>query len=110
MSTRVVLASDDLNAQARILAATERAGVELVTAGPTGFADRMVGAVLLILDLDRGREDALAELGGLDPPPPVIGFLSHVDGALARAAREAGCRTYPRGRFWTELPALLAGL
>lgn len=108
---RAVLASDDLNARARVLAAAEGAGVDVVTTGATGFRDHLAGSDLLILDLDRGRDEALAELaaaaGAGAAPSTVVGFLSHVDGDLARAARAAGCRAIARGRFWASLPEVL---
>lgn len=105
---RVVLASDDLSAKARILAVAEEAGIDVLTTPPTGFRAHLAGADMLILDLDRGRDEALAELkvaaeaGQL--PDEVVGFLSHVDGSLARSARAAGCRAMARGRFWSSLP------
>ena len=107
---RIVLASDDLNARARVLAAAADLDVDLVTVGPTGFSGALSSAALLILDLDRGREPALDELGAVaadDLPRSVVGFLSHVDAGLAAAARAAGCKAIPRGRFWGELPDLL---
>lgn len=113
MSTprKAVLASDDLNARARVLAAAEGAGVEIVTTGATGFRDHLPGSDLLILDLDRGRDDALAELAAAanagEAPQTVVGFLSHVDGDLARDARAAGCRAIARGRFWASLTEIL---
>jgi len=108
---RVLLASDDLNARARVLAAAEALGIEMVEAPSTGYRSRLAGADLLILDLDRGREAALEELAEAitagETPDEVVGFLSHVDGALARAAREAGCRAVARGKFWSTLPEIL---
>ena len=104
---KVVLASDDLNARARVLAAANGAGVEVVTTASTGFADRLQDADLLILDLDRGRNEALTELSTAaeagNAPRQVVGFISHVDGSLARDARAAGCRAIARGRFWASL-------
>lgn len=108
---RIVLASDDLNARARVLAAAEGAGIEVVTAPPTGFRSQLAGVDLLILDLDRGRDEALTELEAAiaagEAPSEVVGFLSHVDGSLARDARTAGCRAIARGRFWASLPEIL---
>ena len=108
---KAVLASDDLNARARVLAVAEGAGVDVVTTGATGFRDHLAGSDLLILDLDRGRDQALAELAAAadagESPPTVVGFLSHIDGDLARSARAGGCRAIARGRFWTSLPELL---
>ena len=102
---RWVLASSDLNARARIL---EVAGTaEVVMTGPTGFRPQLTTTSLLILDLDEGGLEALGELGEArgagEGPADVVGFLSHVDRELGRAAREAGCRAVARGRFWTHL-------
>ena len=108
---RVVLASDDLNARARVLAAAAPLDIAVVTTPPLGFRPALLGTSLLILDLDRGREQALDELGAAgDLPPKVVGFLSHVDADLAAAARVAGCDPMPRGRFWGALPELLRSL
>lgn len=111
---RVLLASDDLNARARVLAAAEPLRIEVVDAPPAAYRDRLAGADLLIIDLDGGREPALEELAAAmaagEAPDEVVGFLSHVDGALARAAREAGCRAIARGRFWSTLPEILGAL
>lgn len=79
--------------------------------GPTGFSEAAGGAELLILDLDEGGTAALEELvalaksGSLEAD--VIGFMSHVDRELGRAAREAGCRPIARGRFWAHLAETL---
>ena len=103
---RWVLASSDLNARARIL---EAAGpIEVVTTEATGFSTRLEAASVLILDLDEGGETALKELTDARSsgvvPPIVVGFMSHVDRDLGRAARAAGCRPIARGRFWSHLP------
>lgn len=107
---RVVLASGDLQAHARVLAAAQAPGSTVEITPPSTFVDRLPGADLLILDLDGGREAALAEVRGAAAagvlPPVVVGFVSHVDGRLARAAREAGVRAIARGRFWRGLPEL----
>ena len=109
---RIVLASSDLNARSRVLSAA--AGGEVVTTGALGFAAALEGAGILILDLDEGGEAALDELvaarAAAPRPIQVIGFLSHVDRALGRAARAAGCHPIARGRFWTELPEILSAL
>ena len=102
---RWVLASSDLNARARILKVA--GAIELVTTAPTGFRSHITTASLLILDLDEGGLEALTELGEAraagEGPADVVGFLSHVDRDLGRAAREAGCRAVARGRFWAHL-------
>lgn len=105
---RLVLATNDLNALARVEAA---AGGPVIRTEPLGFSASLAGADLLILDLDEGGTEALAELTearASGPLPPVIGFLSHVDRPLGRAAREAGCRAISRGKFWAKLPELLS--
>ena len=106
---KVVLASADLNARARVLeAAGER---EVVVTGPLGFSAALQGAGLLVLDLDEGGVRALEELmeakASGTAPANVIGFMSHVDRELGRAAREAGCHAIARGRFWTHLAEIL---
>lgn len=106
----VLLASDDLNARARLDGAAGLEGrCEVRHTGPVGFAALLEGVDLLILDLDRGGRQALEELGEVGSPPEAVGFVSHVDTTLIRAARAAGCRPIPRGRFWAELPGLLPG-
>jgi hypothetical protein len=108
---RIVLASADLNARARVLEAAGPREVETVAA--TGFRSHLQGASLLILDLDEGGTDALEELKEAtavgETPATVIGFMSHVDRELGRAAREAGCRAIARGRFWSHLDEELQG-
>lgn len=69
---------------------------------------------LLLVDLDDERLFPLeairlvrgdASLQAL----PVLGFVSHVNGARALAAQQAGCsQVLSRGAFVTELPRLLA--
>lgn len=102
---RWVLASSDLNARARILEAAGTTEVQI--SGPTGFRAYLPGATALILDLDQGGTDALSELVAAtaagEAPGRVIGFMSHVDRELGRAAKKAGCRPIARGRFWAHL-------
>lgn len=62
----------------------------------------------VIVDLNIVRVDdmqALAELVG--EGHQVIGFVSHVDVAHAKAARATGCRVMPRSQFFSQLPTLL---
>ena len=106
---RLVLASSDLNARARVLEAA--GGRDVIVAPPVGFTEKLDAAVVLILDLDEGGEAALEELklarAAGAAPAHVIGFMSHVDRDLGRTAREAGCRAVARGRFWTHLAEIL---
>lgn len=107
---KLLLASRDLAAKARVADAAARAGWTMVTA-PVGDLN---GALdehapdLVVLDLDEAGEPALAALGPA-PRARTIGFFSHVDTALGDAARAAGVDAVPRGRFWRTLPRLLEG-
>jgi AmiR/NasT family two-component response regulator len=100
---KVILASADLNAIARVQAVVP----DVVVVPVLNYVERLEGADLLILDLDEGGNQALEALGEAGDHPPVIAFLSHVDRDLGRAARAAGCRAISRGRFWSHLPELL---
>jgi len=70
---------------------------------------------LLVADLHSQRCDPLAiakefktdtELGAV----PLVGFFSHVDMALGKAAQEAGYdRVMPRSAFSANLPKILNG-
>lgn len=106
---KLVLASSDLNARARVLgAAGDR---EVVITAAVGYTTELSGAQVLILDLDDGGHEALQELraarAASSAPAHVIGFMSHVDRDLGTAARAAGCRPIARGRFWTHLAEML---
>lgn len=108
----VVVVDADLLGLARVEAAAERAGRGVIVAGTGDLADG-VDAGLVVVDLDRGRRDALDALdaarasGRLEAR--VVLFVSHVDEDLARTARERGYETWPRGRFWRSLDDLLRG-
>lgn len=106
---KLVLASADLNARARVLEAA--GGRDVVVTPAVGFSEELSGAAILVLDLDEGGEAALEELkearASGSVPGDVIGFMSHIDRALGRAAREAGCKAVARGRFWSHLAELL---
>jgi hypothetical protein len=108
MADTIVVASRDLQVQARLQRAT---GGAVVFTAPTGFADRLPGTSLLVLDLDSGGraaiDEAAAWIGSGDAPVRVIGFYSHIDDELRRAAQGAGIEAYPRGRFWRDLAMLL---
>lgn len=102
-------------ARARLEDASARAGVRLEVASLDSFSEKLrtFHPDLLILDLDTGREKALARLDELRGraflPERIVGFMSHVDVALAEAARAAGCEAIARGKFWRRLPELLSG-
>jgi hypothetical protein len=104
---KLLLASRDLAARARVQDAVERSGWSMATASPgdLGPAAAEHAPALVVIDLDEAGVDALG-------PPGVraIGFFSHVDRPLAEAARAAGIEAVPRGRFWRTLPQLLAAI
>lgn len=62
-----------------------------------------MAADLYVVDLARpGVFDVLPSLAGRH----VIGFGSHVDTDLLRAAEAAGCEVLPRSKFFSRLPDL----
>jgi CheY-like chemotaxis protein len=70
---------------------------------------------LLVIDLNSRRFEPLELLQSLrsaevNRPTLTVGFLSHVQGDLAVAAKEAGCdRVVARSAFTRDLPRILAG-
>ena len=106
----MVLVGGDLGARARVADATARAGVKLVTTAPEGLSGALGGGRvrLVILDLDDSSA-ALEAVSQRDPPAArLVGYYSHVDQELGQRARAAGVDALPRGRFWRELPGLVA--
>lgn len=108
----VVVVGADLMATARLDQAAAGAGATLVSRSAAELCDVLASRVadLVVLDLDRGGPDLVAELARCLPQAPtrVVGFFSHVDGPLGDAARAAGCEAFPRGRFWRTLPDILS--
>lgn len=107
VSMKLLLASRDLAARARVQDAAERSGWSMATASPRdlGRAAAEHAPALLVIDLDEASVDVLGS-----PGVRAIGFFSHVDRPLAEAARAAGIEAVPRGRFWRTLPQLLAAI
>lgn len=109
----VLLIGSDLMARERIRSAAAHLGMKSVSAAPVDMIDalRSEAPDVLVLDLDEGRDALLADLETARAdkltPDVVIGFYSHVDAELGRAAEDAGCRAVRRGRFWASLPDLL---
>lgn len=107
---KLLLASRDLAARARLADAAERAGWTMVTAsvGDLSGAVAEHSPELVVVDLDEAGEPVLRALSSA-PRARMIGFFSHVDVALGDAARAAGVEAVPRGRFWRTLPQLFEG-
>lgn len=107
---KILLASGDLQARARVEAAAERLGHELEVAAAVAFGPRLDRSIdLLILDLDAGRDAAIAEIAaaGDEPPGRIVGFYSHIDTALAEHAASAGVETVRRGAFWRDIDEVI---
>ncbi|MFO0367380.1 MAG: hypothetical protein ACK55F_22185, partial [Acidobacteriota bacterium] len=82
--------------------------VRCVTTGEAARAG--AGAAdLIVVDLNLRGGDVLGLVGEL-PGERMIGFVSHVQTELRRAAAEAGCgRVLARSVFSERLPAILQG-
>jgi hypothetical protein len=108
--TRLLLVSSDLQAQVRLEQAARDAGFEVSTARPESGPSGWVGDVV-VLDLDQigAQLGAWARAVASHPPARVLGFFSHVQEDVGRAAAAMGVEVYPRGRFWRELPDILGG-
>jgi hypothetical protein len=107
MAKIVVLVSTDLLAQSRVAAAAEAAGWGYATAHPK-MAQTTPGPLqgdLIIYDLDALEA---GRVGNTAPGKRTVGFFSHIDKRKKASADKLGIEAIPRGRFWRELPALLA--
>lgn len=105
---RIVALVQDLFFAARVEALLAGLGVpiETVEPNPATLAD-LQGSPPQLLVLDLGVPAALrdAVLAWAPARLPVIAFGSHVESAITRAAREAGCAAVmPNGRLAQDLP------
>jgi hypothetical protein len=96
----------DLMDRSRVDAAARAAGATVSHARVPGALDG--AADLVVVDLGRpGVLDVLAAHSS----QRTVGFASHVDRALLRAARRAGCQTVlTRSVFFGRLASLLHGV
>lgn len=112
----VIAVVPDLFFATKIAATAKALGVALALEPLGRAAERAAAAspALVLLDL-HAPGDPLALVRALKSDPrtaaiPVVGFYSHVDGDLRKAALAAGIDTaMPRSAFVTKLVALLAG-
>ena len=122
----ILLVVDDLFFLAKIQATAKLTGVpvegvpistlqDTLAKGPSeGPSQRSIRGV--IIDLNHRSGSAVNLIRGLKSSPvtaavPVVGFLSHVQGDLAEAARAAGCDVVlARSAFAQQLPDLLRKL
>ncbi len=106
---------DDLFFLAQIQEAAKQAGVSVRTCAPGEICEaaKCEAVPIIILDLNHRSGAALDALRALKSDPAlshlrVTGFLSHVQGELAAAARAAGCElVLARSAFVQRLPQLL---
>jgi hypothetical protein len=95
---RVALLCPDLLFGSRLRSALEAGGHEVLPAD----AD----ADVLVVDLTADPEERVA--AGAGSAMPVLGFYSHVEQDVRRAAEAAGfARVVPRSRMAREAPALV---
>ena len=118
MARRVLAAVEDLLFRSKISETADSLGVE---ARFPRTRERLLEVLresppdLLVLDLNSSRFEPLELLRTLRSAEatrqtPTVGFLSHVQGDLAVAAKEAGCdRVVARSAFTRDLPRILAG-
>jgi hypothetical protein len=107
VSGAVVAFVPDLLDRSRVSAAAAAASRSIVVARtPEDLVDLATTGATLVVDLARpGVLEVLGRLGAVT----TIGFASHVDAELIRAARAAGCtRVLARSAFFTGLAGLLA--
>ena len=118
MTRRVLAAVEDLLFRSKISETADVVGVE--TAFPRNpkkllEALRASPPDLLVLDLNSERFEPLELLRIVNSDSALqdvrtVGFLSHVQGDLALAARESGCdRVMARSAFVENLPRVLSG-
>ena len=118
MARRVLAAVEDLLFRSKISETAERVGVEATfPRNPKKLLDALHASPpdLLVVDLNSARFEPLELLRAVKSDEELrnvatVGFLSHVQGDLALAAREFGCdRVMARSAFVENLPRVLSG-
>jgi CheY-like chemotaxis protein len=118
MARRVLAAVEDLLFRSKISETAEVLGVEAkFPRSPKKLLETLRESPpdLLVLDLNSARFEPLELLrtvksDEITQQVPAVGFLSHVQGDLAVAAKEAGCdHVMARSAFTRDLPRILAG-
>ncbi len=118
MADRILAVVDDLFFMAKIQQTARQLNVALETVAPGAVTSSLAaeGASAILLDLNHRSGAALNVLKTLKGDArtsgiPVVGFLSHVQADLAKAARAAGCDVVlARSAFSQQLPSLLIKL
>ena len=110
----VVAFIDDLFFQAKVIETAKHLGLTLRVCGtPDALFSEIAQQTpsLIIVDLNARSEplSAIERLPASARAIPLVGFLSHVQTALAEKARAAGCReVMPRSVFTQNLATILA--
>jgi hypothetical protein len=105
---RLAVLVEDLYFLSSITSAAGKAGVQLAVVKPGDPVPEDSRVALLDLQY-RGWEGLIRPL--VNRGGEVIAFGPHVDGALMRRARAAGCsRVMAKSKFVRELPRIMAGL
>lgn len=118
MIATILVAVDDLIFLSKIQQTAQLTGLPMEAVEPRKLQERIIQAPAqaVILDLNHRSGSALEVLRALKGDSrtnrvPVLGFLSHVQTALAAAARAAGCdQVLARSTFSAQLPQLLERL
>ena len=118
MGRHVLIAVDDLIFLSKIRQTAQQAGIALEVTELSKIESRIKDAPhsSLIIDLNHHSGAAVDHVRALKSDPAtssvqVAGFLSHVQGELAAAARQAGCDlVMARSAFARQLPELLSKL
>jgi CheY-like chemotaxis protein len=118
LTRRVLAAVEDLLFRSKISETADRVGAEAAfPRSPRRLLEalRQAPPDLLVLDLNSARFEPLELLRTVKADEELrdvrtVGFLSHVQGDLALAAREAGCdRVMARSAFVENLPRIISG-
>ena len=118
MTRRVLAAVEDLLFRSKISETADVVGVEAAfPRNPKKLLEALRASPpdLLVLDLNSARFEPLELLRIVNSDSALqdvrtVGFLSHVQGDLALAARESGCdRVMARSAFVENLPRVLSG-
>jgi CheY-like chemotaxis protein len=118
VARRVMAAVEDLLFRSKISETADALGVEAAfPRSPKKLLEALRASPpdLLVLDLNSARFEPLELLRTVKSDDTLrdvrtVGFLSHVQGDLALAAREAGCdRVMARSAFVENLPRVLSG-
>lgn len=112
---KVVALLSDLMFTVKIQEAAKRAGVQVifVKTGQEAIAHAKQQPAVIILDLNNNNINALQVIGDLksdieSSKISLLGYVSHVQAELKRAAEERGCDlVLPRSAFSHNLPAIL---